>query len=461
MKLKKKHKKAFTLVEIIGVLVILSIIALVAIPQIIRLYQRQNNMKYDQFVSNVTNSAELYLEQNKDLYSTFPAYVSVGTLIDKGYLKYDIQDPKNKTVIDKTTFVLVQKEPDNTLMYLYPSEVAGMSMLYPPTVNNNIACVYDSNANPKYTYYLNEAVTNRNELPSGTTVHFVNTTPDNGATVYNDVQIVVVYPDGSQAIVPVTVTCELPAPIPDTTPPVINSVSGNPTDWTNQDITLTVNATDNEGVISYSFDNGVYWQTSNSKTFNSAQNLKILAKDAEGNISSPYNAEIASRTEYGYQDVSGWSNSYSDIVPSDGYYITRPEYKVTYKTSTTGSGGGATAYVNSGSWNNPVYSSSSFNFSTPSVTNFTWSATLTTYDCGEGKNGVSNGYRIVANKTGGGSITLYENLNAITYSGSYQTKTHSTSNSYNNLNVPINGLTVTAVCSVFSGNCNARVNAGN
>lgn len=73
----------------------------------------------------------------------------------------------------------------------------------------------------------------------------------------------------------------------DTTAPVINSVSGNPTSWTNNNVTLTVSASDNGyGVRYYSFDNGTTWQTSNSKTFTYNTTVNIKVKDYAGNVSS-------------------------------------------------------------------------------------------------------------------------------------------------------------------------------
>lgn len=76
-------------------------------------------------------------------------------------------------------------------------------------------------------------------------------------------------------------------PLYDASKPVIDSVSGNPTSWTNQDVTLTVNATDvgDSGIASYSFDNGNTWQTTKTKKFQSNQTVNIKVKDNTGNES--------------------------------------------------------------------------------------------------------------------------------------------------------------------------------
>ena len=76
----------------------------------------------------------------------------------------------------------------------------------------------------------------------------------------------------------------------DTTAPTISSVSGNPTAWTKNDVTLTVTATDDvygvSGIAGYSFDNGSTWQTSKSKAFSANKTVYIKVKDKRGNITS-------------------------------------------------------------------------------------------------------------------------------------------------------------------------------
>ncbi len=83
----------------------------------------------------------------------------------------------------------------------------------------------------------------------------------------------------------------------DTTKPTISSVSGNPTAWTKDDVTLTVTATDNvygvNGIAGYSFDNGETWQTGKSKTFSKNQTVYIKVKDKAGNVSAATTIKIS------------------------------------------------------------------------------------------------------------------------------------------------------------------------
>ena len=79
----------------------------------------------------------------------------------------------------------------------------------------------------------------------------------------------------------------------DTTAPTITSVTGNPTSWTNGNVTLTVNGAKDESggsglhstPYSFSTTKGSYsWQSSKSKTFSSNCTVYIYVRDVQGNI---------------------------------------------------------------------------------------------------------------------------------------------------------------------------------
>ena len=79
----------------------------------------------------------------------------------------------------------------------------------------------------------------------------------------------------------------------DTTAPTVTSVTGNPTSWTNSNVTLTINgAKDNSGgaglhatPYSFSTTKGSYsWQAGNTKTFSSNCTVYVYVRDALGNI---------------------------------------------------------------------------------------------------------------------------------------------------------------------------------
>lgn len=76
----------------------------------------------------------------------------------------------------------------------------------------------------------------------------------------------------------------------DNTLPLITGVTGNPTDWTGNNVTLTVNANDNVSGLAaeaYSFDGGTTWQSENTKTYDeNTDGVAVKVKDNAGNIAA-------------------------------------------------------------------------------------------------------------------------------------------------------------------------------
>jgi hypothetical protein len=74
----------------------------------------------------------------------------------------------------------------------------------------------------------------------------------------------------------------------DLTPPNILSITGNSTNWTNQNITLIIQANDNVllNSLAYSFDDGVTYQSSNQMTFTTNQFVNIRVRDSSNNFTN-------------------------------------------------------------------------------------------------------------------------------------------------------------------------------
>lgn len=79
----------------------------------------------------------------------------------------------------------------------------------------------------------------------------------------------------------------------DTNAPIINNVEGIPDDWV-KETTLKVEATFKleQAEEAYSFDRGETWQKENIKTFTDSEDISILVKDIDGNISSIYDVKL-------------------------------------------------------------------------------------------------------------------------------------------------------------------------
>lgn len=82
---------------------------------------------------------------------------------------------------------------------------------------------------------------------------------------------------------------EIPISKIDRESPIVHSVTGNLEEWTRESVTLVINDAKDEGIglgsNPYSFDNGVTWQSSNTKTYTSNTNdIVIQVRDQLGHV---------------------------------------------------------------------------------------------------------------------------------------------------------------------------------
>ena len=109
-----------------------------------------------------------------------------------------------------------------------------------------------------------------------------------GELAYGTTKVTISYTENE-----ITKTVEQAITVKDNIKPTIKNITGNPTSWTNQNITITVNAEDiGSGIAEYSFNDGANWQTENTKEFNTNQTVKIKVKDNAGNVSEITTVEI-------------------------------------------------------------------------------------------------------------------------------------------------------------------------
>ncbi len=152
----------------------------------------------------------------------------------------------------------------------------------------------------------------------------------------------------------------------DTTAPTVTSVTGNPTAWTNNNVTLTINgAKDNSGgaglhatPYSFSTTKGSYsWQSGNTKTFSSNCTVYVYVRDKLGNIRlvSTQTINKIDKTKPSAPTVTGnaaeWTNSNVTLSASssdsqsgiaaysfsttEGSYSWQTEKNKTYSENTT------------------------------------------------------------------------------------------------------------------------------
>ncbi|MDR0883913.1 MAG: DNRLRE domain-containing protein, partial [Oscillospiraceae bacterium] len=100
----------------------------------------------------------------------------------------------------------------------------------------------------------------------------------------------------------------------DKTAPSTPTVTGNPTAWTNANVTLTATSTDSaSGIAGYSFDGGTTWQTGSTKAFSANASITVKTKDNAGNISAGTAIAITKidKTAPGIASVTGNAASWT------------------------------------------------------------------------------------------------------------------------------------------------------
>ncbi len=147
----------------------------------------------------------------------------------------------------------------------------------------------------------------------------------------------------------------------DTTKPVISKVTASTSAWTNENVTLTVTASDNVyGIYRYSFIDGDGWRKTNNKTFSENGTIQIRVKDYAGNISDRYT--------YVIDNIDKTAPTISKVALSSTSW-TNGSVKVTVTASDSASGLAAKAYSfdNGSTWQANNYKSFSSNTSTINI----------------------------------------------------------------------------------------------
>ncbi len=126
-----KNNKAFTLIELLGVLVILGLIVLVSFPNIITSIQKSAETEYKRFKKDIELLAESYVDRNINNFNLVvpgdSEFILLIDLVNEGYLNRKLVNPKTKEQINTNNTVLVTVLNDNTKRYEYTDTEAGLN----------------------------------------------------------------------------------------------------------------------------------------------------------------------------------------------------------------------------------------------------------------------------------------------------------------------------------------------
>ena len=115
-------KSGFTLIELIGIVVIIGLILLVAVPTINNVIEQGEENKKQEALNNIYMATENYLMANYDEYSSLDnigasEYIYVMDLINQQYMDIDELNPNDDESFDSKDVVKVTRNEDNTFSY--------------------------------------------------------------------------------------------------------------------------------------------------------------------------------------------------------------------------------------------------------------------------------------------------------------------------------------------------------
>ena len=119
------RQKAFTLVELIGIMVVLGLIILVGVPALTTSLRKANEEEYERIIRTFNLAAETYVQINKENDGALiglntpntPVYITLNVLKQNGYIKSGIVNPLTDSVFDYNQAVKAFKNSDGVIEY--------------------------------------------------------------------------------------------------------------------------------------------------------------------------------------------------------------------------------------------------------------------------------------------------------------------------------------------------------
>lgn len=118
--------KAFTLIELLGIIVLLGVITIVAVPSIVSSSKKTQDRDYNEFCQTVKNAAEVYIETHQDIddiqklkAGTITTYsISIDDLIATGFINSSLKNPKTNSTVSGNITV---SKAGSKMSYTYSS----------------------------------------------------------------------------------------------------------------------------------------------------------------------------------------------------------------------------------------------------------------------------------------------------------------------------------------------------
>lgn len=108
--------KGFTLIEILGVLIILGVISLVTIPVVTNILRENKETLYQSQINNIKDSAKNFVAENifdLSLENGSRLGITIGKLKDLGYLEPNVINSKTKKEFTDDTTIIIENINNN------------------------------------------------------------------------------------------------------------------------------------------------------------------------------------------------------------------------------------------------------------------------------------------------------------------------------------------------------------
>ena len=116
------NKKGFTLVELLCVIVIMILLIVISYPNFSSLSGKAKT-KYDSTTKVLIKSAaSMYVNNHLDEFNVESKTITVGQLIDSGFLDSDLKDSKGKIVPRDATITVTRTVKNEVIEYNYICE---------------------------------------------------------------------------------------------------------------------------------------------------------------------------------------------------------------------------------------------------------------------------------------------------------------------------------------------------
>ena len=142
-----RKQNAFTLVELLAVIVILAIVLIIAVPGVLSIINKTKDSAYDRQIDMIKDAAKNYVTANTVVWEgtdTKRTLVTLDILQSGGYLDKKLLDPRNKKEITCAN-VLVTKDNKNKITYDVDMTCSDVQSNTPRVGSGMIPIVYKGN----------------------------------------------------------------------------------------------------------------------------------------------------------------------------------------------------------------------------------------------------------------------------------------------------------------------------